>query len=139
MAFPAFSAIPHGYSVNGIALAFVAGGLAGKARGSAVVVPLVSATANMASTITGSVTVAGLAAAGRGMACTITGSGTAVAGATAKANMVVAVLVNAAPKPIDIAGEIMSTLLPNGQTVSEALNLNQDIKNTATAVLGLSV
>lgn len=139
LAFPAFSAIPHGYSLTGIALAIKAGGMAGNVRGSSAVVPGMTAVANIASTITGSVTIAGLAAAGRGMACTITGSGAVVAGATAIANMRVNVLVNAAPKPIDIAGEIMGTLLPNGQTVSQALNLNQDIKNTATAVLGLSV
>jgi hypothetical protein len=139
LAFIAVSAIPHGYGINGIALPITGGGLASRVRGTAQVVAGLDAKANMATAVTGSVTLTGLAAAGRGMAVTIAGTVNVVAGMTAKANMAVNVVVNAAPKPIDIAGEIMGTLLSNGQTVSQSLVSIQDVKNTTTAVLGLSV
>ena len=136
---PAYASIPHGYSVTGISLAFVAGGMAGRFRGDSVEVAGLSATANASGAFTGSVTIAGSAKAGRGIACDIDGTVTVVAGASALANMAVNVQVNAAPKPIDIAGEILGTLLSSGQTVSESLASIQDVKNTTTAVLGLSV
>jgi len=117
----------------------VAGGLAGNFRGDSTEVGGLSATANMVVSSTGTVTVSGLAAAGRGMVCVLTGSSTVTANASALANMAVNVQVNAAPKPIDIAGEILGTLLSSGQTVSESLASIQDVKNTTTAVLGLSV
>ena len=79
------------------------------------------------------------ATAGRGMACDITGLATLEFGATAIANMITDFRVNLAPKPIDIAGEILGTLLSSGQTVGESLASIQDVKNTTTAVLGLSV
>jgi len=43
-------------------------------------------------------------------------------------------------EPASASGSLsLSDVLPNGQTVGEALNQLQDIKNTTTAVLGLSV